>query len=154
MMRYLVCAAFLAGACAETECNGEEPSGNRNAPRIEGFRLVGQPIEDDPWTLSFDVAFIDEDADLSQGEIFFFLNNNPSSSSQSMSTIFLQSGVPTSATSGRLGFALRFVENVADGAIVKLGVQLVDGANRRSNCASLDLEFDVSRVTTVASGES
>lgn len=138
-------AVAPAGAgCGGDDCS-EAPSSSPNAPVVTLFDLRGQ-LDGDPWTLIFEVAFEDEDGDLSAGRAEFFLNAERSDTSVALFDVFRQTGLEPDATRGKLGIPLRFADTVQDGASVRLGVQLVDEADHRSNCYSFDLAFSVEQL--------
>jgi hypothetical protein len=139
----LVTLASLA-ACSDDHC-AEEASGATSAPVLEAFDLLEQ-LEGDPWTLIFAATFSDADGDLAAGHAELSVNGRASGNQLPLGDIFRQSGLPASARSGRIAFPLRFEDTVEDGAQVWLGMQLVDGARQRSNCAALELGFAVEPV--------
>ena len=61
-----------------------------------------------------------------------------------LSKVFSASGgVPKNATSGRLALPLRFAQSTLNGATLHLATQLIDAAGRRSNCYTMDFDFDL-----------
>ena len=138
-----IIAQFHVRCGPQAACNKIAPTGSDKAPQITSMVYNGQPFSDDPFTLAFTVDFKDADGDLSGGSVEFFLNDNPSTTKQLLADVFRQSGVETTSKKGRLGLALRFTDDVPDGTQVRLGVQFVDQKGNRSNCASLDLDFNV-----------
>ena len=142
----LVLGAALVGGCGHVACGDQERDGEADAPRLESFYLIGQPIPNDPWTLVFGIDFVTAAKNLGTGRADFFLNDDTEATSQDFGDAFRQSGVPLDAEQGSVWMALRFVSSVADGAEVRLGLQLVDAASKRSNCFTLELAFDVEAV--------
>jgi hypothetical protein len=115
---------------------------------VESFYVLSQDkqIPGDPWTVVFGIEFEDRNGDLgSGGRAEFYLNDNDEPTPQELDSVFRQSGLASDAESGAMWVTLRFAdETVDDGTRVRLGIQLVDAAELRSNCFTLDLEFDVS----------
>lgn len=138
----VVAASLATAACDGAACGDFEQTTGATAPVIDAFTSAGQ-LQGDPWTIILAVDFRDEDGDLGGGRAQFFLNGDGPSTEQPMADIFRQSGLPDGATAGKLGWPLRFGDTVGDGSTVKIGLQLVDAAEQRSNCYRLDLDFKV-----------
>lgn len=138
------CLILTMIGCGVEPCSEERSEGS-DAPELSVFALDSQ-METDPWTLIFSATFADPDGDLGTGRVEFFLNGQASDTSVELRELFRQSGLPLNATGGRFAIPLRFSDTVTDGAKVKLGVQLVDAADLRSNCYSLELNFAVQPV--------
>jgi hypothetical protein len=118
---------------------------------VSGFYVLPpeKQIPGDPWTVVFGVEFEDSGRDLgSGGHAEFFLNANEEPAAQELDSVFRQSGLVTDASAGAFWVTLRFAEEtVEDGTNVRLGLQLIDAGERRSNCFTLELEFDVFPAT-------
>ncbi len=141
MLRALCICTLLCTACDDEHC-AEEQSASDGAPSIEDFELIGQ-LDGDPWTLIFASSFSDSDGDLAAGAAELHLNGERSGSSVELFDVFRSSGVPATAQTGRIAFPLRFSDSVQDDAEVWLGLQFLDARQQRSNCAALQLHFDV-----------
>ncbi len=139
--------ALLAPACGSSTCGGQARSDDAGAPEVSSFFVLSEDrqIPGDPWTVLFGIDFLDPNGDLGEsGAAEFYLNSNPEPTAQPLDRVFRQNGLQPSATEGAFWVTLRFAEaTVDDGTRVRLGVQLIDGALLRSNCYTLDLEFDV-----------
>jgi hypothetical protein len=144
--RALTLGALALVACGPPPCP-EVATEADTAPVLTEFDVFSQ-LADDPWTVVFVISFEDSDGDVGVGAAEFFLNGNTSATAVPMFDLFRQSSLPVDATSGRIAIPLRFREDVQDGAGVKIGVQVVDGAASRSNCYSLDLSFAVEPVAS------
>lgn len=136
-------AAGLNTSCGSPGCNGEKAESVSGSPTVKNFYLLGDRVPGDPWTQVFAVAFSDSDGDLASGQAEFFLNSDEQPNVQELDGVFRQSGVAAAASSGTLWLALRFGDTLPDGASVRLSLQLVDAKKHRSNCFSLELDFDV-----------
>jgi len=139
--------ALIAPACGSNTCGGQARTEDGNAPAVTRFYVLSEDkqIPGDPWTVLFGVEFNDITGDLGPGgRAEFYLNSNTEASEQELDRVFRQNGLLPGATEGAFWVYLRFAEEtVDDGTQVRLGVQLVDAAELRSNCYTLDLEFDV-----------
>jgi hypothetical protein len=139
--------ALVAPACGTNTCGGKAPTDNANAPTVSSFSVLSkdQQIPGDPWTVVFGVHFADLDGDLGVGgRAEFYLNSNVEPMDHELDQVFRQNGLLSNATEGAFWVHLRFAEaTVDDGTQVRLGIQLVDTADLRSNCYTLDLKFDV-----------
>ncbi len=137
--------AMLSG-CEGTRCGGNERDEAADAPVLLSFYMLDETrqIPDDPWTVVFGAEFEDPDANLAAGAAEFYLNANPEPATQPMDQVFRQSGIAAGEPRGAFWATLRFAEEtVDDGTRVRLGLQLIDGAELRSNCFTLELAFDV-----------
>lgn len=143
-------AAALTAAAALGACGGvceKKGDSDDNAPVIENFDLSEQ-FEGDPWTLIFAVTFSDKDGNLGAGRAESFIGGERNGSVISLDKSFLQSGLGATTTAGDIAIVLRFNEQkTADGASTRLGLQLVDADELRSNCFSLRIRFAVEDVT-------
>jgi len=142
----LAAANLAASGCSSTRCGDLEVSDETNAPKLVAFYVLPdeKQMPGDPWTVLFGVESKDANGDLGGGQAEFFLNSETEATKQDLDTVFRQSGVELDATRAEVYMTLRFAENtVDDGAQVRLGLQLVDAQGLRSNCFTLELEFDV-----------
>ena len=133
--------AVLAAGCDVPPCS-EGPSLDPGAPRITDLELAGQ-LEGDPYTVILRMEVADPEGDLGHGTAVFFLDGTLSNIELELFDLFRQSALDEDATAGAVALPLRFSEDVANGARVRLGVQVLDEGGRRSNCYSLELDFAV-----------
>ena len=141
--------ANVGSGCGDKHCGDHEPSSAGGAPVVTNFWKLAEQVPGDPWTVVFGVEFADSDQDLASGQAEFYLNDSTSPTAQALADAFRQSGLAEATTSGSLWMALRFADNVSDGTSVRLGLQLIDGGGRRSNCFTLSLEFEVQPVASL-----
>lgn len=141
-------AAQLSSGCGPARCNGQDADSTAGAPRVSRFYVLDQQVPGDPWTVVFGVDFEDSEGDLGGGLAELYMNSaTEPSPTQALAEVMAQSGLPQNATSGSFWMRLRFDEStIEDGTSVWLGLQLLDSAGRRSNCYSVELEFDVQAV--------
>jgi hypothetical protein len=158
--RIVVLLGLVAGpigmlGCGSTTCGGHDPRGSATAPKITAYWVLPpeSQIPGDPWTILFGVDFEDQNGDLAAGSAESYLNDSTTAATQTLDQVFRQSGLVADATSGSMWITLRFAENTVDnGARIKLGLQLIDAADQRSNCFTLDLEFAVKTAADTGLG--
>lgn len=121
------------------------------APRVTEFSLFEQ-LEGDPWTVVLAVGFTDSDGNTGTGTIEFFVNGASSGEPLDLEPLFLPAALDTNATAGRFAVPIRFPEGASDGTSLRLGIQLLDATDLRSNCYSMRLDFDVTQVSMQANG--
>lgn len=143
-------ATALLG-CDRPGCDGKDYVAEPNAPVVTKLELVQQLTErGDPWTLVFGVQFTDANGDVGAGKAEVFLNGSTTPTILALSDDFGHSNVDLQAKSGRIAIPLRFNDSVQDASTVRFGLQLVDAAQLRSNCYSLDLSFTVKPAAQAA----
>jgi len=144
----IVMMATLGAACGDGDndaaCAGKTQSADGSVmPWVSRFRLASQ-LPGDPWTLVFGISFTDGDGDLGDTGAAEFFVNGYSTTTVDLGQVFALSGVETDARAGEIAVPLRFPDDTSDGSRVRIAVQLLDAAQRRSNCYSLDMNFSVS----------
>ena len=73
----------------------------------------------------------------------FYVSGKTDPLTLDMASLFQSAGLSPTATSGEVGAAIRFSNDVPSGSTVDLAVQLVDTNTRKSNRASVSLKFEV-----------
>lgn len=147
---WLGAATLLAVGCGPAACPDDDPDVDEGNPVIEEIRLLQGVVSGDPWEMIFAIRFRDASGDLGQGKAKVFLNGSSKALEIDLFDTFRQSGLSLDSQAGTLTLPLRFKDSVDDGARVLMGTRLIDAAERRSNCYSLELRFDVRTVTTLA----
>jgi hypothetical protein len=140
-------AAVCLSGCDKPLACGDKVAVSKapEAPHILTASIPAQ-LAQDTWTLVLAVDFSDPDADLADGSVVFYLDeDSDSATSQPLRPAFKQSALEESVSDGTLILPLRFDDGINDGTNVHLGLQLVDGASLRSNCYGLEIDFEVSR---------
>lgn len=124
------------GACGD---DGRDPEG----ATVTDFRFDGQ-FPSDPFTVVFSFAFEAGEAGLGErGQAQFFVGSSTTPVTLRMADLFASSDVPRTARGGELGAAFRFSgDDIPDGAVVNMSLQLVDDAGKRSNKATVQMKFD------------
>jgi len=112
------------------------PSGR---PRIDRLRFLQQEPTA-PADLQFALEFVDGDGDLAGGELELFIQER-STATRSLAELFDSQSPPMApdVTRGTLEFVARLQPDIPVGATVRVGVELIDGAGRRSNQPSVEL---------------
>jgi len=117
-------------------------AGDPNGPRISDFHFQEQ-MPGDPYTAIFAIAFTSADGSMGTGKMNFYVSGKTDPLTLDMASLFQSAGLVPRATSGEVGAAIRFSNDVPSGSTVDLEVQLVDANTRRSNRASVSLKFEV-----------
>jgi hypothetical protein len=119
--------------------------GEPGTPRLSNLHLDGQ-APDSPLVLLLSLDFADDDADLSDGVLDTFINNEPTSAGPlPLLPIFVGSDVDTAATAGHLEFVLEL--SFADpappsGSTFTLGARATDAADRTSTTQEVRLQLE------------
>lgn len=116
------------------------PPGTTGAPQITKYEFR-QQLPGDPYTAIFAFYFDAPEGQLAGGKAKFFVGSKDTPLDLDMSDLMSAAGLSRDATRGEVGAALRFSDNVTDGATVNLSLQLVDEKGRVSNRATVTLKF-------------
>ena len=147
---WLLFLCATVNGCAEPDYCGIVPDNNPAAPHIESVKqlLDEQKAElaelsvsgDDPWLVVMNMAFSDSNGDLSGGSLLIFLENKEVNR-MNIAELFKERALNAGATSGELPVLLRIVPvgELVDGALMHVGLALIDEAGLVSNCHSLNI---------------
>ncbi len=129
--------------CVMAACVPECPEqSDENGPTITGFQFE-QQFPSDPYTAVFGFSYQTEGAALGEGIAEFYVGSSQTPVKVKIAELMSASGVDRTSLAADLGAALRFSrENINDGDIVEMRLQLVDDEGLRSNCARVSLRFD------------
>lgn len=133
-------------ACDRAPCAGlHAPSQRKNAPHIVSVRPLTQDVID-PWSIVIEVVFSAPTGDASDGSLDLYVGAS-APVTVPLKPYFAPSGVALDATSGRLAVPIHLASSaVQDDSLFRLGLQLMDGSNRYSNCMTLELHMLVDVV--------
>jgi hypothetical protein len=145
----LLVAAVSALAACGSPCGGRERSTDVYAPEITAFEVLPSELGADPWTVFLGITFTDANGDLGNSghtEVFIDANDEPAIQEE-LREVFQRSNLELDAARGEFWVAVVFGDgSMQDGSTVRTSIQLVDGAALRSNCYSLDLQFQVASL--------
>ncbi len=140
----------IIGSCAEPDYCVIPADSSPLAPHIESVnQLAGeQKAEfeglsssgDDPWLVIMNLAFSDSNGDLANGKLAIFLEKKEVNR-LNMNELFKERALDAGATSGEVPILLRIVPSgeIVDGALMRVGLALIDEAGLVSNCSSLNI---------------
>ncbi|RYF11543.1 MAG: hypothetical protein EOO40_03145 [Deltaproteobacteria bacterium] len=137
-------AAALVG-CGEPECGGQLPTATYDAPRILAMEVAKSPAQD-PWRLVLATEFVDQGGDLAGGVATMYAGGETGMrTSQALAGAFeAAAGLASDAVHGVIALPVGIASSTVDGAHLRLGTQLVDSSQNRSNCYVLNLSFAIS----------
>jgi hypothetical protein len=128
----------ILGACTPDCPNKSSPLG----PLITDFKFE-QQFPSDPYTAVFSFQFQSQSASITGGSAEFYVGTSQTPVTVKMSELMSASGLGKTARAGDVGAALRFSrDNIREGQVVDMRLQLVDETSLRSNCARVSLLFN------------
>ena len=136
-----------------TDCGGNTASNEIGAPQLLAFDFV-QTHPADSWLLVNSFNFSDADGDLGLGYVEIYINDfrSPNLTTELQDNFIAYFG-DLGKTEGTLPLLLRLgAEPEANGGTVRLSVQLVDGANKRSNCRAFSMKLLITPTGTSGGG--
>ncbi len=115
---------------------------DNQTPCLVDFQMRGQS-RDASTIVTFELAFIDEDRDFSDGELLVYVSGQRKDDlGLQLKDLFRQHGVEFDADRGVLEFSVELsVDNVQNGAVFTIGIRLLDGAGHQSELQEITLEF-------------
>jgi len=130
----------LALMGAAIGCGGPGPDDwPAGQPRIDWLRYLQQEAAA-PMALQFALSFADTDGDAGAGRLDLFIQDRATSSLPGAELFAAQAPPLTpDATEGVLEFVVRLDAAVPVGERLRVGVELVDGRDRRSNRPTVEL---------------
>ena len=123
---------FFALLLSVTGTSGCGPALDKDGPRVTSFSFDKQ-FPGDPYTAIFVFSFSSTDGSMGRGKAQFFVGSKTEPVTMQMSDLMSAVELPRNSTSGEVAAALRFSDDVPDGANVRMGLVLVDENDRKSN---------------------
>ena len=134
---FLFCSILTMSACTPDCPNKASDLG----PLVTAFDFKRQ-FPSDPYTAVFGFQFQSQNNGMAGGTAEFYVGDSQTPVKVKMSELMSASGLNKASRAGEVGAALRFSrDNLSDGQLVDMRLQLLDDTGQRSNCARVSLLF-------------
>lgn len=136
--------------CNRDTCAGlNRPSSSADAPQLVSVEIVNQDVIN-PWQFNLAVSFTDRNGDMGTGLLLMYVGTSQPVA-LSLVPYFASSGIAPTSHAGRLGVDVNLASSsVQDDNVYRMGFQLRDALSNYSNCYTLDLHFDIDRLSSLS----